>query len=74
MLAGPRLRSEAQHIDTFISFIQHGASHQRQEGGGGKELLFLAELEQNSRQVWVSPFVLNFACQSTPTGGRDNLK
>lgn len=29
MLAGPRLRSEAQHIDTLVSFIQHGASRRR---------------------------------------------
>lgn len=50
MLAGPQLRSEAQHIDTFISFIQHGASHQRREK---KRAPFLAELEQNSRQVWL---------------------
>ena len=29
MRAGPRRRSEAQHIDTFVSFIQRGASRHR---------------------------------------------
>ncbi len=29
MRAGPRLSSEAQHIDTFVSFIQRCASHHR---------------------------------------------
>lgn len=29
MRAGPRLSSQARRIDTFVFFIQHGASHHR---------------------------------------------
>lgn len=68
MLAGPRLRSEARHIDTFISFVQRGASHQWLRGEVGVVgvvlggVPFLAEQKQNSRQLGF--FSLNFTCQS----------